>query len=155
MTSEFTNIIFCRIINSNDPFTEGFVSDDNNMTLKSYLTTMALTTLMCWFGWGFILFTINPETTNSLGFFLFYLSLFLSLTGTGAITGFLIRFIWLKYELAFRSVKDAFRQSFLFAFLVVAALFLLSKNLFNWLNLLFLIVGLVILEYFLIGHKKI
>lgn len=115
---------------------------------------MAMTTLGCWSGWAFVVFTINPETTNWPGFFLFYLSLFLSLIGTGAIVGFLIRFAWLKYELAFRSVKDAFRQSFLFAFLIIAALFLLSKDLFNWMNLLFLIAGLALLEYFLVSYKN-
>lgn len=124
------------------------------MTLKSYLLTMATTTIICWSAWLFTLFTVDPDTANFLGFCLFYLSLLLSLIGTGAIFGFYVRFVVLKNELIFRSVRDAFRQSFLFSFLIIAALFLSSKNLFSWLNLLFLIGGLSLLEYFLISYKK-
>ncbi|MDD5291080.1 MAG: hypothetical protein PHZ04_03100 [Patescibacteria group bacterium] len=122
------------------------------MTLRSYLIIMLLTTLVCWAAFIFILSTVNPEITNWLGFSLFYLSLFLSLSGSAAIVGFLIRFVGLRHELAFYSVKTAFRQSFLFAFLIVAVLFLLAYNLFTWLNLFFLVIGLSLLEFFLINY---
>jgi hypothetical protein len=112
-----------------------------------------MATTICWGIFLFVLFTINPEITNWLGFLLFYLSLFLAITGTAAMIGFTIRFVALKHELAFRSVIIAFRQSFLFAFLIVAVLFLLSKDLFTWLNLFLLIIGMTILEYFLISYK--
>lgn len=124
------------------------------MTLKSYLIIMLITTLICWLAFSFVLWTVNPEATNWLGFLLFYLSLFLSIVGTSAIIGFIIRFVGLKHELAFRSVRDAFRQSFLLAFLLVAVLFLLAKNLFSWLNVFFLVIGLSILEFFLISYQR-
>ncbi|MFH1523022.1 MAG: hypothetical protein ABIE43_04375 [Patescibacteria group bacterium] len=124
------------------------------MTLRSYLIIVSITALLCWGAWVFILRTVNPEITNWLGFLLFYLSLFLALIGTAAIIGFLVRFIFLKQELAFRLVKIAFRQSFLFAFLIVAILFLLAHDLFTWLNLILLVLGLSILEYFLISYGK-
>lgn len=111
-------------------------------------------TVVCWLVWAFVIFTVNPETAGMFGFVLFYLSFFLALAGTSAIIGFIIRFIALKKELAFRLVRDAFRQSFLFAFLISASLFLLSKNLFNWLNLFFLIAGLSALEFFMISYKS-
>ena len=124
------------------------------MTLPTYLKTMGGTTAVCWLAWIYLLFAINPETTNWLGFLLFYVSLFISLVGTAAITGFLVRFVALHQVLAFRSVKEAFRQSFLFALLIVISLILLSQNLFTWFNLLFLIIGLSILEYFLLSYSK-
>ncbi len=124
------------------------------MTLRAYLILMIITTLICWVAFGFVLWTVNPEITNWIGFLLFYLSLFLALVGLSAIIGFLIRFVGLKRELAFHSVKEAFRQSFLFALLIVAVLFLLSKDLFTWLNLGLLIVGLSVLEFFLISYGK-
>jgi hypothetical protein len=98
--------------------------------------------------------TVNPEVTNAIGFLLFYLSLFLAVSGSAAIIGFVVRFIGLKHELVFNSVKQAFRQSFLFAFLIISALFLLSKDLFSWLNLLLLIAGLSMLEFFLISYSS-
>ena len=124
------------------------------MTLRSYLTMMASATIVCWLAFAFIVFSVNPDATNWIGFLLFYFSLFLSLAGTASLVGFVIRFVGLKQELAFRAVKEAFRQSFLFAFLIIAILFLLSKNLFGWLNVLLLVVGLSVLEYFLISYRK-
>ena len=122
------------------------------MTLRSYLIIMAITTLVCWAAFIFILSTVNPQITNWLGFSLFYLALFLALSGSAAIIGFLIRFVGLRRELAFYSVKTAFRQSFLFAFLIIAILFLLAHNLFTWLNLFLLVIGLSLLEFFLINY---
>lgn len=124
------------------------------MTLKKYLITMAITTLICWACWLFVVFTINPEITNWIGFILFYASLFLALIGTSALLGFLLRFVALKQHLAFRLVKEAFRQSFLFAALIIISLILLSQNLFTWLNLFFLVAGLSVLEFFLLSYEK-
>jgi len=124
------------------------------MTLKVYLTLMVITTLICWTAFAFVLWTVNPEQTNWSGFLLFYLSLFLAITGSATIVGFLIRFRSLKRELAFRLVKTAFRQSFIFAFLIVSTLFLLSRDLFTWLNLALLVVGLSVLEFFMISYSK-
>jgi len=124
------------------------------MTLKKYLITMSLTTLICWACWFFVVFTINPEITNSVGFVLFYSSLFLSVIGTSALLGFLVRFVALKQHLAFRLVKEAFRQSFLFASLIIVSLILLSHDLFTWLNLFFLVAGLSVLEFFLLSYEK-
>ncbi len=124
------------------------------MTLRSYLIYMSTATGICWLVWLFVIFSVNPETAGMFGLVLFYLSFFLALAGTAAIVGFVIRFIALKKALAFRLVRDAFRQSFLFAILISASLLLLSKNLFNWLSTFFLIVGLSALEYFMISYKK-
>lgn len=124
------------------------------MTLKSYLLSMSLATGVCWGLFFYVIAMIDPEKTNWIGFFLFYLTLFFSLVGLIALIGFIIRFIALKRELAFRAVKEAFRQSFLFAFFVVAILFLLSQDYFNWLNVVFLIIGLSVLEFFLISYNK-
>ncbi|MEA3463714.1 MAG: hypothetical protein U9R14_01380 [Patescibacteria group bacterium] len=101
-----------------------------------------------------MLCTVNPEATNWIGFLLFYLSLFLALAGSATLIGFLIRFAALKHELVFNSVKNAFRQSFFFAFLITAVLLLLSNDLFTWINLGLLVVGLSVLEFFLISYDS-
>ena len=125
------------------------------MTLKQYLIYMTLATLFCWLIWLGIVWTINPELTNWIGFAMFYAALFLSLVGTAAVLGFLVRFVALRKELAYYLVKEAFRQSFLLASLIIISLMLLSKGLFSWLNLILLIVGLSALEYFLLSYKKV
>ena len=124
------------------------------MTLRQYLITMAMMTLVCWGAWGYIILIINPEATNWIGFSLFYSSLFLALTGTAALIGFIIRFVFLKQKLAWRSVKEAFRQSFLFSSLIAISLLLLAKGLFTWLNLILLVFSLTVLEFFLISYEK-
>jgi len=124
------------------------------MTLRTYLIIMIAMTLLCWSAWSVVLFTIDPGITNWIGLTLFYSSLFLSIVGSAAIIGFLLRFVVLKQELLWRIVKEAFRQSFLFALLIVVSLILLSHNLFTWLNLLFLVVGLTILEFFMLSLEK-
>ncbi|MCK4539714.1 hypothetical protein KAU09_01000 [Candidatus Parcubacteria bacterium] len=112
---------------------------------------MSITTAICWLIWLYVLWMINPALTNWIGFVLFYSSLFLALIGTGAIIGFAVRFIALKKELAFRLVKESFRQSFLFALLIIISLILLSQSLFTWLNLILLIFGLSVLEFFMLS----
>jgi len=122
------------------------------MSLRLYLFIMTALTALCWLAFIYVSRLVNPETTNATGFFLFYLSLFLSLSGTTAIIGFLVRFVIFAHELAVEKVKIAFRQSFLFSGFVVVALLLLARGLLNWLNLIILIVGLSALEFFLLNY---
>ncbi len=124
------------------------------MTLKTYLTMMLLATAICWSAWAVVINSINPETTNWIGFVLFYTSLFLSLVGTSTIVGFVIRFVALKQELVFRQVAIAFRQSFSFAALIVALLIMQALHMLVWYNMIFLIIGLTVLEFFLISYKR-
>ena len=123
------------------------------MTLRSYLFLMTTSTVLCWISFICIILRINPETTNFIGLILFYLSLSLSLIGTTAIIGFIVRFIFLKHELAFQSVREAFRQSFLFTALIITSLILLSNNLFDWVNLSLLIITLSVLEFIMLGYS--
>jgi len=124
------------------------------MTLKQYLITMSVVAGMCWLVWFFILGTVNPEVTNWIGFLMFYGSLFLALAGTASVVGFVARFVIFKEELVYRLVKEAFRQSFLFSSLIIISLMLLANDLFSWLNVLLLVIGLSALEYFLLSWQK-
>jgi hypothetical protein len=124
------------------------------MTLRGYSLVMLIFTSVAWGLWVAIVFLVDPEVTNWIGFSLFYFSLFLSLLGTASLLGFFVRFIALKKELVFRLVKDAFRQSFLFSILIIASLILLSTDLFSWLNVFLLIFGLSILEFVLLSYEN-
>jgi hypothetical protein len=124
------------------------------MTLKNYLFVMGILTIICWGNFLFVASLVDPTVTNWVGLSLFYLSLFLSLSGTTALIGFIFRFVALKKELAFNLVKVAFRQSFLFSLFIVILLILKSQKLANWLNLFLLVIIFAILELFLISYKK-
>ena len=124
------------------------------MTLKQYLSTLLVVVVIAWASWVLVINVIDPYSTNWIGISLFYASLFLALLGTASLLGFLIRFVILRQKLAFRVVNDAFRQSFFFSFFLLAILFLLSRDLFSWWNLVFLISALSVLEFFLISVRK-
>jgi len=124
------------------------------MTLKKYLSIMLVVVTISWASWALVINMIDPFQTNWIGIALFYGSFFLALLGTASLLGFIIRFVALRQKLAFRVVNDAFRQSFFFSFFLLAMLFLLSKGLFSWINLIFLISGLSVLEFFLISIRK-
>jgi hypothetical protein len=124
------------------------------MTLKAYLSLMSFLTAACWLVFFGVVYSIDPTSTNWPGFVLFYSSLGVSLIGTGAIIGFIVRFALLKQELAFRAVTEAFRQSFLFCLLVLVSLFLLSHHLFTWSNIVFLIIALTLIEFLMINYSR-
>jgi len=124
------------------------------MTLNKYLLVMLTLTVICWGIFFFVAGLVDPTATNWLGFLLFYLALLISLIGTTALIGFFVRFVALRKELAFNLVRVAFRQSFLFSLFVVLLLFMRSQHLFNWLNLLLLVVIFTILELFLTSYQK-
>ena len=124
------------------------------MSLRLYLFIMSAMTAFCALAFGYIITTVDPETTNQTGFFLFYLSLLFSLIGATAIIGFVIRFIFLRNELAVNNVIIAFRQSCLFCGFIVGMLILLARGLLNWLNAGILIIGLSALEFFLLNYGK-
>lgn len=124
------------------------------MTLRTYLALMIMATLIAWLGFGIIVLTIDPQTTNWIGISLFYLTLLISLSGTGAITGFVVRFLFLKHELIARSVLVAFRQGFLAAIMLTVILFFLSHKQFNTLNVILLILGVSTLEFLLLSLES-
>ena len=124
------------------------------MTLKNYLWVMSILTAVCWGIFIFVASLVDPTTTNWLGFSLFYLTLFISLTGVIALIGFMVRFVALKKELAFNLVTVAFRQSFIFSLFIIILLILKSQQLCNWLNLLLLIIIFTILELFLTSSNN-
>ncbi|MGE5425665.1 MAG: hypothetical protein ACM3PZ_01155 [Bacillota bacterium] len=124
------------------------------MTLRNYLIVMGSMTAVCWAIFAIAAGSIDPVMTNIVGFALFYVSLFLALSGTAALVGFVIRFALLKRELAFYAVSTAFRQSFLFALFIVVSLNLLHFSLFTWLNVVLLVMIFAVLELFIASYKK-
>jgi len=124
------------------------------MTLRTYLALMIIATLITWLGFGIVILTVNPETTNWVGIGLFYTTLVIALTGTGSIIGFVVRFLFLKHELIARSVFVAFRQGFLVAILLASILFLFSRGFFSLLNISLLILALTALEFLLLNLES-
>lgn len=124
------------------------------MSLKRYLATMAMTTLVCWGAFVVVLFRIDPETGGSLALTLFFLSLFFALWGTLSLSGFFVRYIMQRSTVPFKHIGVSLRQALWFAILVCLTLFLVSQELLVWWMSLFLVVGLTVLEGFFISRTK-
>lgn len=123
------------------------------MTLRRYLLTMLLTTLVCWAAFVTVLFRVDPFTAGTIGLLLFFVSLFFALWGTLSLLGFVLRFIILKNIVPFRYIGVSLRQSLWFAILIDLSLFLISQELLLWWMLVLLVLGLVILEGFFLARS--
>ncbi|MBF8280561.1 MAG: hypothetical protein HW383_334 [Candidatus Magasanikbacteria bacterium] len=125
------------------------------MTLKQYLALMAIGTIFCWGIWTFVLFTINPTHASIFGFVFFYLSLLLSLVGTFAVIGLIIRLLKHQDEIIFRHVKQTFRRGILLGSLIVAALLFKSFGLLYWWTTLFLIIVVASIEALSVMERRV
>jgi len=125
------------------------------MGLRSYLILMAIGTILCWVVWFLIIGNINPDQAGVVGFVLFYLSLFLSLTGTISVIGFLIRKKIDKNDIVvFHHVRHTFRQGLLLSFLILSALMLLQFKMLNWLTGALVVILFLIIESIIFANRK-
>lgn len=124
------------------------------MTLKKYLTLMSIIAVVCWVSFAAVVFYINPQEAGTVGYFLFYGSLFIATVATLSVFGFVLRSRVLRGELAFRQVAVTFRQAVWFGVLVVGALWLQARGLLTWWNLILFILVLTILEFFFLSMKR-
>jgi hypothetical protein len=124
------------------------------MPLKHYLLLMVLGTALAWSAVALVIGTTDPTTAQPLIFGAFYVSLFLALTGTFSVAGFILRIGLLKQQLVVsRHVAISFRQAILLALLVVTALFLQSQSLLTWWSAIIIVMALTLLEFILISAQ--
>jgi len=124
------------------------------MTLGKYLFLMTMATLLCWGALALVVFFVDPEQSGTVGILIFYLAAFFAIIGTASIFGFLVRYFFKPRDFAFVQVKNSFRQAIWFAILVVIVLFLQSKGLIAWWNLILLVLALAVLEMFWMSLSK-
>lgn len=103
------------------------------MTIRHYLITMALATLLCWVSWGLVLVNIDPFATNPGGFVFFYASLFFALVGTFALLLFFVyQGRWRNQAPLFAYVSKSFREALIVAAFITLAIFLWGKDWLGW-----------------------
>lgn len=103
------------------------------MTIRHYLVTMALATLLCWLSWILVLTNIDPFATNSLGFGFFYVSLFFALIGTFALGLFFIyQRRWQNQAPLFAYVAKGFREAILVSCFITLTIFLWGEQWLGW-----------------------
>jgi len=125
------------------------------MTFRSYCFLMGFATLVCWSAVGAVLYAIDPFASGAFGITLFYASLFLALMGTLALAGIIMRKVLFHEEPHFVRVAVAFRQSILFALLIMTVLWLAHLHVLRWWLVVLLIVFFTVVEYLLLSlHQR-
>ena len=114
------------------------------MTLRQYLILMSGGTLIGWLSWLFIVLRWNPSEAGWFGLIFFYASLALASLGTYSVGGFFVLRLFKDSTVAFRQVKQTFRQGLLAAIAVDCLLWLAAARLLHWWNLA-LLVGLILI----------
>ncbi|MFH1292106.1 MAG: hypothetical protein ABIH87_02820 [bacterium] len=125
------------------------------MTLRQYLILMSIGTAMCWAIWILVIINIDPVETKYLGLAFFYASLFLALSGTVSVIGFLVRKkINKNDEIVFHHVRHTFRQGVLISSLILLSLAMLQYKLLNWLTGMLIVLLFLILESLAFTNRR-
>ncbi len=120
------------------------------MTFKRYLFLMGIITFLCWGGWLWVLFFVNPYEGGNLAEFIFYGLLLLSLWGSFNLFGDFLILIRPKGVFFYRRAKVSARRSFWLALWLVSILFLQAGALLVWWNALLLFILLAGMEFWII-----
>lgn len=123
------------------------------MTLRRYLLTMSLTTLICWVAFVIVIFQIDPYTSGPVGLSLFFVSLFFAVWGTLSLCGFLFRYVFFRNVVPYKYIGTSLRQAFWFAVILALSLFLASQELFSWWVGGLLVFGLAVFEAFFLARS--
>jgi hypothetical protein len=117
---------------------------------RSPLTLTIVATLIAWFVWFLTIARLDPATAGAIGYTLFYLALFCAVGGSATIVGLFVR---RQHSDPSHTNRIAIRQGALTGLAVAVAVLLQSKGLLTWVNLLFLIIALTLLELFIISLR--
>ncbi len=126
----------------------------NNMTLKQYLTIMAIATVLCWISWLFVIINIDPFQGNISGFVFFYITLFFSLLGTNSLLIFCVYRFFSNNHPMFRYVQKSFRESLILSIFIIFILFLQGMNWLTIWNLAILVLLTIFTASFLFSVNR-
>ena len=124
------------------------------MNFKDYLLVMSIATVAAWIAWLFVIVSIDPTRTSTLGMIFFYTTLGIAMIGTLSIAGAGIRTWAKKDELVSRHVIISLRQSILFSLLILGSLILLAQEFFTLWTASLLIIILALIELVFLSSKQ-
>lgn len=93
-----------------------------------------------------VIWRLQPFRDGIIAICLFYLTLFVGLTGVLSFCLFHLHRIWAANEVYFRNINIAFRQSALLSLLFIGLLFLQSYRLLTWWDGLLLTAAVALVE---------
>lgn len=114
---------------------------------------MGLVTFIAYVMVASVVSYFDPTVSGLLPILFLYASLSLALIGTFTLVGFGIRSMRKHAAIAFREVIVSLRQAVWFTILIVGSLSLMRLQMFNFLNVLLVIVALMALELYFLNKK--
>lgn len=120
------------------------------MSLSVYLAGLIISTVLALACLLAILIYFPPASSTCLILSLFYLSLFISATGTLTIIGLILRRISHRKVSPNRAnlqLWDSFRQGMLLSIILTLALILQSQRALSWWKMLVIVFGVGIIEF--------
>jgi len=115
------------------------------MVVLSYILGLILITGLSLVSFVFFLIRTDPWQLTSLERFIFYLSLFLSLSGLLTILGTFLRRLKSQFRLSWQMIRPAFRQSIILSFVLTLLLILKAQDSLDWrVILLTVVMGLLV-----------
>ncbi len=124
------------------------------MSLRLYLVIMSIVSVCAWIAWFIVIHTIDPTRSGFLGFFLYFVTLGISVLSSLTFLGTLVRVWFKKNELVYRHVIRSLRQGLILTSLFIVALILFGIGLLVWWVLLLLVLIAAVLEVILLGSTE-
>jgi len=118
------------------------------MTLRTCILGMIISTFLCFVSLILILLYINPETAGFIGAILFFLVLFLFLSGFFGVLGFYLRTKLSKNKTGFHQIGVAFRQGVFFSLIFTGMLVLQILEMFYFWSVALFIISIGLLELY-------
>ena len=117
------------------------------MNLRQYILVFFFGTAIASAAWILVVLHIDPTTADVLALTAFYFSLFVALSGFFTTISTVFRSFFLHKRQIEYVVTTSLRQGILFAGLTIAALILLSLELFVWWVAILVILLISVLEF--------
>lgn len=123
------------------------------MSLKAFIWSLILSTLLALGAWLFVLFNIDPYESGVVGEVFFYFSLWLFLLGVWVNILVWLRIKLLTGEGAIETMGLSFRQGLLLALLIVSIIILNAHGYFTWWIGLLVVAGIFLIELYFLSRE--
>jgi hypothetical protein len=124
------------------------------MTVRVFIIGSLLAAAGSWAMWLLIIRYLDPGQAGLLGFFLFFLTLFLAASSTASLLGFGLRRLISREVLAAYAVRAALRQGVLLGLFLNLLLVLQLANLYTWWLAIIAIVLFITTELIFLGYDR-
>ena len=118
------------------------------MTHHRYIGIIGISGLIAWIGWLLVINKLSPYESMGLSLLLFFLTLFIALSGTFTALGFYFR-VWLfKNEIFYRHINVSLRQGVFLSLIAIFCLVFQMMRVLSWWSGLLLVAIALLLEFY-------